>query len=86
VEILQWKRTLWAVGVFAIGMGFLEAAVVVYLRLHFYPRGFAFPLAQMPAHVVAVEGAREVATLVMLAWDGFQVGAVSRAGRMVHSP
>lgn len=71
---VQWSRTLWAVGTFALAMGFLEAAVVVYLRLHFYPGGFSFPLVQMPDLVAAVEVTREVATLLMLACLGWIAG------------
>jgi len=64
-------------------MGFLEVAVVVYLRELYYPGGFLFPVAPMPARVALVEVAREAATLLMLlsvaflagrgAWDRFFV-------------
>ena len=47
-------------------MAYLEAAVVVYLRALYYPEGFAFPLAPMPAGMAAIEIGREAATLVML--------------------
>ena len=52
--------------VFAIAMAYLESAVVVYLRALYYPRGFDFPLVLMPDNMVAVEVAREAATIVML--------------------
>ncbi len=55
-------------------MGFLEAAVVVYLRLHFYPDGFSFPLAVIPDNILVVEVAREVATIVMLVAVGWIAG------------
>jgi hypothetical protein len=55
-------------------MGFLEAAVVVYLRLHFYPKGFSFPLAVIPDDILLVEVARELATIVMLAAIGWLAG------------
>ena len=32
--------------VFGIAFGYIEAAVVVYLRAIFYPDGFTFPLVQ----------------------------------------
>ena len=49
-------------------MGYLEAAVVVYLRQIYYPGGFAFPLnATMLKPILLVESGREAATLVMLA-------------------
>jgi hypothetical protein len=68
------KRTLLAVTAFAVAMGFLEAAVVVYLRLQFYPNGFSFPLAVLPENVLFVEVAREVATIIMLAAVGWLAG------------
>ncbi len=68
------KRTLFVVTAFAVAMGFLEAAVVVYLRLHFYPAGFSFPLAVIPENILLVELAREVATIIMLAAVGWLAG------------
>jgi hypothetical protein len=60
---------------YAIAMAYVEAAVVVYLRGLYYPRGLAFPLAPLPPEMVAIEIAREGATLVML------VGVAMLAGR-----
>ncbi|MBD3336118.1 MAG: hypothetical protein GF355_11445, partial [Candidatus Eisenbacteria bacterium] len=63
--------------IYAVAMGYLEAAVVVYLRAIYYPDGFAFPLRQVDPMILTVEGAREAATLVMIfavAW------AASRRG------
>ena len=58
---------------FGVAFGYIEAAVVVYLRALFYPDGFTWPLADL----AAIEGAlrfclwtevgREAATLVLLA-------------------
>ena len=59
-------RALWVVTLFAIAMGFLESAVVVYLREILYPGGFAFPLSPVPVELALTELLREVATLVML--------------------
>jgi hypothetical protein len=52
--------------VYGAAMGFLEAAVVVYLRALYYPGGFSFPLVPMDPRHVAIEAAREAATLVMI--------------------
>ncbi|HEX7880229.1 MAG TPA: hypothetical protein VF720_12515, partial [Candidatus Eisenbacteria bacterium] len=52
--------------IFGTAMGFLEAAVVVYLRLLYYPSGFDFPLVLLPSITVGVELGREAATIVML--------------------
>jgi len=64
-------------GVFAVAMGYLESAVVVYLRALLYPGGFAFPLKPMDPGLAATEFFREAATLVMLAaigWFGARRG------------
>jgi len=58
-------RLLWLTA-FGLAFGYVEAAVVVYLRELYYPGGFAFPLARLPARMLAVEMVREFATLVML--------------------
>ena len=64
------RRYTWLVA-FAIAMAFVEAAVVVYLRRIFYPDGFVFPLRVLElvgsgTNLLAVEVAREVATMVVL--------------------
>jgi len=59
--------------IFGIAMGFLEAAVVVYLRQLYYPEGFAFPLKLMPIEGVFIEYLREISTIVML----FSIGMVA---------
>ncbi len=51
---------------FGIGFGIVEAAVVVYLRALYFPRGFLFPLVLPENHVMRVETAREAATILML--------------------
>lgn len=55
-------------------MGFLEAIVVVYVRMIYYPEGFEFPLALLPPAVLSIEWIREIATLVMLATVGIIAG------------
>jgi hypothetical protein len=53
-------------GCFALAMAYLESAVVVYLRLLYYPEGFTVILKPMPPSVYLIEMGREAATLVML--------------------
>jgi hypothetical protein len=64
--IVQLKKLFIINSLFAISMAFLEAAVVYYLRMLYYPEGFAFPLKMMELNVATVEIAREIATLLML--------------------
>jgi len=71
------RRVAWLT-VFAIAMGFLEAAVVVYLRELYYPEGFRFPLVTLSTRITLVELAREACTLAMLA----AVAALSSRNRM----
>lgn len=59
---------------FSIAMGYLESAVVVYLRMIFYPEGFSFPLKAIDQHTAVVEILREAATLIMLAGAGIIAG------------
>jgi hypothetical protein len=59
---------------FSIAMGYLESAVVVYIREIYYPEGFAFPLKMMSDRVMITEIFREFATLVMLAGIGIIAG------------
>ena len=51
---------------FGIAMGFLESAVVVYLRAIYYPEGFAFPLKIIEGPIAITEIIREAATIIML--------------------
>ncbi len=55
-------------------MGFLEAAVVVYLRQIYYPEGFMFPLKIMSLEGLSIEYLREISTIVMLITLGIVVG------------
>ena len=68
------KRTLIALSLFAVAMGLLESAVVIYLRDILYPGGFAFPLSPIRPDLVWTEMCRELATLVMLVSVGFLAG------------
>lgn len=58
-------KILW-VTVFAVAMAFVESAVVVYLRVIYYPEGFTFPLKLIMDDTIMVELYREIATLFML--------------------
>jgi hypothetical protein len=60
-------RKPFIVCLYAVAMGILEAAVVVYLRRIYYPGGFGFPLVAMDPAILRVEILREAMTIVMLA-------------------
>jgi hypothetical protein len=62
------------VTIFAVAMGYMESAVVIYLRKIYYPEGFVFPLKAIDQHTAMVEIFREAATLIMLAVTGFLAG------------
>ncbi len=60
-------RNALLLAVFALAMGYMEAAIVVYLRQLYYPQGFSFPLANtMLEPVFVIELGRELATIVIL--------------------
>src|SRR3989344_2635925 len=68
-------RKIWIVSIYAIAMGFLEAAVVVYLRKLYYVNGFDFPLKVfIEPSVLSVEWIREFFTVVMLVTIGLLAG------------
>ena len=58
-------RRIALMSLFAISFGWLEAAVVIYLRRLYYPDGFRFPLRRIEDTVLVVELVREAATLLM---------------------
>jgi len=66
--------TVLIIATFAIAMGYLESAVVVYIREIYYPEGFGFPLKMMSERVMITELFREFATLVMLICIGILAG------------
>ena len=52
---------------FAVAFGYIEGAVVIYLRELYYPGGFNLDLlALRPRHIVTTEVAREAASLLLL--------------------
>ena len=59
---------------FSIAMGFMESAVVIYLRRIYYPQGFSFPLAPIDPNIAVVELLREAATIIMLLGVGVLAG------------
>lgn len=67
-------KTLLCTLAFSIAMGFLEAAVVIYLRELYYVNGFGFPLQPMPLFMIRVEILREAATVIMLGGVGYMAG------------
>lgn len=52
--------------IFGIGMGILEAIVVIYLREINCPGGFGFPLTEYKPKFFSIELIRELATIIML--------------------
>ena len=62
------SRTLLWLTLFAIAMAYVEAALVVHLRQIYYAENLAaiFPLRLLTHHDLAIELAREVATIVMI--------------------
>jgi hypothetical protein len=66
--------TLLYVGLFAIAMGYLESAVVVYIRALYYPEGFAFPMKLISGQIMKTEVWREAATMIMLLGIGILAG------------
>lgn len=67
------SKLIW-VTIFAIAMGLLESAVVIYMRELLYPGGFSFPLSPIPERLAVTELLRELATLVMLVGVGVVAG------------
>jgi hypothetical protein len=68
------RRTLFWATAFAIAMGVLEAAVVIYLRRLYFPEGFRFPMRLVETDIMIVELWREAATMVMLLAVGSLAG------------
>jgi hypothetical protein len=77
MNMFQMKNTIktyaWLTA-FSIAMGFMETAVVVYLRKLYYPSAFDFPLIPIETSIAATEFWREIATLIMLVGAGVIAG------------
>ncbi len=72
------RRLLIAV-VFSMAFGYIESAVVVYLRALFHPNGFTFPMEVFDVtpegkRLVLTEVGREAATLVLIATAAWLFG------------
>ena len=67
-------RIIIYLSIFSVAMGYLECAVVIYLRKIYYPEGFDFPLKTIETDIGIVEIIREAATLVMLVGAGLLAG------------
>jgi len=70
-ETQQMLRRLLIAVVFSLAFGYIESAVVVYLRALFHPQGFTFPMEVFDAtpegkRLVLTEVGREAATLVLI--------------------
>jgi hypothetical protein len=59
---------------FSIAAGFVESAIVIYLRKIYYPSGFHFPLVPFDSGIAMIEFLREFATIVMLLSIGIITG------------
>ena len=70
----QVYRTVILLTVFSVAMGFMESAVVIYLRALYYPHGFDFPLLPVTPQISYVEFLREAATIIMLLIIGILAG------------
>ncbi len=68
------RKTIFWLTLFSIAMGYLETAVVVYVRELYYPGGFKFPLVPISHKIAVTEFWREVATLIMLLGVGILAG------------
>jgi hypothetical protein len=64
-------KRFWVVVIFGVAFGYIEAAVVVYLRAIFHPDGFVFPLVNFGVgplwrQLLLTEVGREAATLAVI--------------------
>ncbi len=59
------KQLLWLL-LWGVAFGYIEAAVVVYLRDIYYPEGFSFPLVIIEDRILLTELLREAATLLLI--------------------
>lgn len=72
--MLPFKKKIAWLTLFSVAMGFMESAVVIYLRQIYYPAGFGFPLIPIEPQTAVVEFLREAATIIMLAGIGILAG------------
>lgn len=67
-------KTIAVVCTFSIAMAALESAVVVYLRALYYPEEFTVAFKLIDQRIIAIEIAREIATIIMLASVAYLAG------------
>jgi len=77
-------KKLLAIVLFVIALGYIESAVVVYLRAIFYPEGFNFPLANIEGilgsgRLLVTEIGREAATLIVIFASSYLLGSNLRS-------
>lgn len=60
------KKNLFLLMIWGITFGYMEAAVVVYLRELYYPEGFVLTIVMMQGHIMLTEVLREAATLLIM--------------------
>ncbi|MDM5271642.1 hypothetical protein PGH07_05605 [Sulfurovum sp. zt1-1] len=60
------KKCLLTLIVWGVLFGYMEAAIVVYLREIYYPSGFTFPAVLIDKHIMLTELLREAATLLIM--------------------
>jgi len=65
---------LWAVGLFAVAMAYVESAVVVYLRAMYGIEDLLTDMPALPDAYTVIEVGREAATLLMLVAVGWVAG------------
>ena len=81
-------KTFLTVVLFSIAFGYIEAAVVVYLRQIFYPDGFTFPLTvfgvdAFSKRLLLTEIGREAATIVLI-FTGAWLSGHNRRQRVAY--
>ncbi len=68
------SKTFRFIIIYSISMAMLEAAVVIYLRVIFFPSHFNFPMVAIPPMIMGAELSRELATILMLVCIGYFAG------------
>ncbi len=63
---ISFSRKLVWLTIWGLAFGFIEAAVVIYLRKLYYPDGFGFPAVFNHSDISTVELIREFITLVII--------------------
>jgi hypothetical protein len=72
--MIKYIKSICWLTIFSIFMGFLETAVVIYLRKLYYPEVFKFPIVLTDDIIGLTELLRETATIIMLLAVGILTG------------